>query len=148
MFVRRPFPPLPPMGRGFFPRQPMRQQRNGLFQLFPPRKEPRGFPLELPRSSGGGSLIKSMMNPEGVNQLLTTTQKVLNTTQQISSMVQQYGPLVRNLPTMWKIYKSLKDDNEENKVEDDKEMEAVFSGSTLPENKETFHGMSKPKLYI
>lgn len=158
MFNRRAFPPTPPMGRGFFPRHPLRQRKNKMFQMYSPRNQTRGSQglfFHQPRSSGSESVLKSIMNPEGINQLLTTTQKVLNTTQQIGSMVQQYGPIVRNLPAMWKIYKSLKDTDESESIEseNDKEKETKVeenSNETSPshQNPQTFHGMSRPKLYI
>jgi hypothetical protein len=60
------------------------------------------------RAAGGGSLLKGLTNPGSINSFLSNTQNVLRTAQQIGPMVQQYGPLVRNLPSMWKMYRSLK----------------------------------------
>ncbi|MBT2677472.1 hypothetical protein J7E38_00585 [Bacillus sp. ISL-35] len=57
----------------------------------------------------GGGILKSLADPSALSGFLTNTQKVLNTAQQFGPMVQQYGPLVRNLPSMWKLYRGLKD---------------------------------------
>lgn len=69
------------------------------------RSSPMG-PMQAAR--GGGGLLQALSNPSTINGFLTNTQKVLNTASQVGPMIQQYGPLVRNLPAMWKIYKGLK----------------------------------------
>lgn len=58
--------------------------------------------------TGGGGLLKSLTNPGAVNGFLTNTQQFLKAAQSVGPMVQQYGPLVRNLPAMWKIYRGFK----------------------------------------
>lgn len=64
--------------------------------------------------------LRSLLNLESISNFLGQTQQVLRTGQQIGSMVQQYGPLVKNLPALWKLYRSLQNssdqdnDNEEN----------------------------------
>ena len=58
--------------------------------------------------AGGGSILKSFTNPSAINGFLTNTQKVLNTAQQVGPMINQYGPLVKNIPVMWKLYRGLK----------------------------------------
>ena len=58
--------------------------------------------------AGGGSILKSFTNPSAINGFLTNTQKVLNTAQQVGPMINQYGPLVKNIPAMWKLYRGLK----------------------------------------
>jgi hypothetical protein len=60
-------------------------------------------------AGSGGGILKSLADPSALSGFLTNTQKVLNTAQQFGPMVQQYGPLVRNLPSMWKLYRGLKD---------------------------------------
>lgn len=58
---------------------------------------------------GGGGFLQALSNPATINSFLSNTQKVLNTASQVGPMIQQYGPLVKNLPAMWKIYKGFKD---------------------------------------
>ena len=59
-------------------------------------------------AAGGGSLLKTLTNPSSINGFLANTQKVLNTAQQVGPMIQQYGPIVKNLPVMWKLYRGFK----------------------------------------
>lgn len=62
------------------------------------------------RAAGsGGGFLKTLTDPAALNGFLNNTQQVLKTAQQFGPMIQQYGPLVRNLPSMWKLYKGLKD---------------------------------------
>src|SRR6476619_7864964 len=58
--------------------------------------------------AGGGSILKSFTNTSAINGFLTNTQKVLSTAQQVGPMINQYGPLVKNIPAMWKLYRGLK----------------------------------------
>ena len=71
------------------------------------------------QAARGGGLIKTLTNPGTINSFLTNTQKVLNTAQQVGPLVNQYGPIVKNLPMMWKLYRGLKDAPEFNKNKDD-----------------------------
>jgi YqfQ-like protein len=63
-------------------------------------------------SSGGGglgSILQTLSKPEGLSGILNNTQQVIKTAQTIGPMIQQYGPIVKNLPMMWKLYKGFKD---------------------------------------
>ena len=60
-------------------------------------------------AGSGGGILKTLADPSALNGFLTNTQKVLSTAQQFGPMVQQYGPMVRNLPSLWKLYRGLKD---------------------------------------
>ena len=71
------------------------------------------------QAARGGGLIKTLTNPGTINSFLTNTQKVLNTAQQVGPLVNQYGPIVKNIPMMWKLYRGLKDAPEFNKNKDD-----------------------------
>ena len=71
------------------------------------------------QAAQGGGLLKSLTNPGTINSFLTNTQKVLNTAKQVGPLVNQYGPIVKNLPMMWKLYRGLKDAPEFNKNKDD-----------------------------
>ncbi|GAA0341274.1 hypothetical protein GCM10008967_34560 [Bacillus carboniphilus] len=59
-------------------------------------------------ASRSGAGLSSLSQPGGLMNILNQTQSVLKTASQIGPMVQQYGPLVRNLPAMWKLYRGLK----------------------------------------
>ena len=71
------------------------------------------------QAARGGGLLKSLTNPGTINSFLTNTQKVLNTAQQVGPLVNQYGPIVKNLPMMWKLYRGLKDAPEFNENKDE-----------------------------
>ncbi|MGG5255024.1 VrrA/YqfQ family protein [Neobacillus sp. SM06] len=59
-------------------------------------------------ATGGGSLLQNLTNPAGISGFLNNTQQVIKTAQTIGPMIQQYGPIVKNLPAMWKLYRGLK----------------------------------------
>lgn len=115
-------------------------------------------------TQGGGGILKALTDPTALNGFLTNTQKVLNSAQQIGPMVQQYGPLVRNIPSIWKLYKGLKDVPEEPeestkteaKVEQDdskpikkqKKRPDISPEAEEPNETSSQKGQSIPKLYI
>ncbi|HAQ07674.1 MAG TPA: hypothetical protein DCR24_09200 [Bacillus bacterium] len=117
-FVTRPmrtqghFSPM--MGRG-----PQRNQGGGLLAKLlgkGSRGNSHGASGLLSASQGtsrgatqGGGILQTLTNPTALNGFLNNTQNVLKTAQQFGPMIQQYGPLVRNLPSMWKLYRGLKD---------------------------------------
>ena len=125
---------------------------------------------------GGGGLLQSLSNPGGITGFLNNTQQVLKTAQSFGPMIQQYGPIVKNLPAMWKLYRGLKNapdstdevkkDETPKKVEEKAESsvessENVTTGNkkqtqkkkkqTQPKRQGTIShqkGASVPKLYI
>lgn len=160
------YPDMYRMGRQIRPR---RQQRGGglLAKLFSQKNQMGAFNSftgagrsmgATSASSTGGGLLRTLANPNSISGFLTNTQKVLNTAQQIGPIVQQYGPIVRNIPTMWKLYRGLK--NLPTNSEDEKTPE---ESGDITQNHETFEnstnenqtieirqskGNSIPKLYI
>lgn len=85
-------------------------------------------------SSGGGGILKTLTNPDALNGLLNNTQTVIKTAQQLGPVIQQYGPLVRNLPSLWKLYKGLKDVTSDNENSDSNESENSAHESTMMES--------------
>ena len=71
------------------------------------------------RASGGGGVLQTLTNPGAINGFLNNTQQALKAAQSFGPMIQQYGPMVRNLPSMWKLYRGLKDlpNHDESSVE-------------------------------
>ncbi|WP_240620243.1 YqfQ family protein [Peribacillus acanthi] len=67
-------------------------------------------------STAGGGILQSLTNPGSLTTMLTNTQKVLQAVETIGPVVSQYGPLVKNIPAMWKIYQGLKDSNNNDPV--------------------------------
>ena len=121
-----------------------------------------------PSGGGVGSLLQTLSNPNSLSGFLNNTQQVLNSVQSITPMIQQYGPLVKNIPMMWKLYKGFKDlpteeQNEENKSDAHIMEEESVPSPTEPkirstkknivqservEEKKRPNGPSVPKLYI
>jgi YqfQ-like protein len=119
-------------------------------------------------SRGVGSILQTLSNPDSLTGFLNNTQKVLNTAQSIGPMIQQYGPIVKNLPMMWKLYKGFKDLPTEEKSETEKTDNSIMEEQTVsveekpkrkPKRKMDVenepvaprkhpNGPSMPKLYI
>ncbi|WP_169907947.1 VrrA/YqfQ family protein [Priestia abyssalis] len=166
MLPRRPFPPMPsrnfPM-QPFFQQQPMMMNRSSgglLSRLFGGRAQ--SIP-NMTNASRMGSLlgnVQNVTNPSSISSMMTNVQKILKVAESVGPMVQQYGPVVKNIPAMFKIYKALKsDDTSEEETEAiETASEEVNDGN--PFDEDTFNeleaefiesprkGASKPKLYI
>ncbi|MCK1982137.1 MULTISPECIES: YqfQ family protein [Peribacillus] len=120
------------------------------------------------RSSGGG-ILETLKNPESLNNMLSNTQKVLQAAEQFTPMVEQYGPVIKNLPSMWKVFRSISSagDNEDEgasvesepnvevqknievKTDSKKREEAIEANPIAQVRTETKRERSSgPKLYI
>lgn len=90
-------------------------------------------------ATSGGSLLQTLTNPQAISGFLNNTQQVLNAFQQITPLVSQYGPIVKNLPAMWRLYRGLKDataTNDEEQVDDAIEIEESTSILEFEESRE------------
>jgi hypothetical protein len=155
-------PPMNQMMRGY---EPSQGRGGGLLSKLLGKVNQTGAsrgsnPLSFgpQQAANGGGLLKSLTNPGTINSFLTNTQKVLSTAQQVGPLVNQYGPIVKNLPMMWKLYRGLKDAPEFN---ENQEQSSVDPSEEQTEDS-TFHtddidfsdasknktSPSKPKLYI
>ncbi|WP_062046334.1 VrrA/YqfQ family protein [Bacillus sp. JCM 19034] len=54
----------------------------------------------------GSGLASSAGSGMNLTTMLTNAQRIVGLTQQVVPMVQQYGPLIRNMPMIWKIMRS------------------------------------------
>ncbi|MBA4535851.1 hypothetical protein H1Z61_01535 [Bacillus aquiflavi] len=117
---------------------------------------------------GGGSFLQSLSNPSAISGFLNNTQQVLKTAQSLGPMIQQYGPLVKNLPAMWKLFRGLKDapdaseeekkdestdetkDESKDESKDEKKDNTIKNSKQIEteEKEEIEKGISMPKLYI
>ncbi|PAF19525.1 VrrA/YqfQ family protein [Terribacillus saccharophilus] len=118
--------------------------------------------LPASRSSSGGVSFLDMLNH---------TQSALRAAESFMPMVQEYGPMVKNLPSMLKMMKALKDinfddddeepaseteaknkDEEKDKSnEDDKTLTSISKDEKAPSKqkpKKSGSGESLPKMYI
>lgn len=118
--------------------------------------------------SGAGGILETLKNPGALSGMLANTQKVLQAAEQVTPMIQQYGPIVKNIPSMWKIYQGLKnsgstDSTDSTDSSEETPKEAVEDTSPKEENitvteelvpakkprkKRATQGDSSPKLYI
>ncbi|WP_174613549.1 VrrA/YqfQ family protein [Virgibacillus ihumii] len=97
--------------------------------------------------------MQSFLSPERIGSItntLTKVQQVLKTVENAAPIIQQYGPMVKNLPMMFKIMKALKesDDVEIDDVEEEEFAEENIEEDTFYEHEEELPGSSKPKLFI
>ncbi|MEH7074069.1 VrrA/YqfQ family protein [Neobacillus drentensis] len=98
-------------------------------------------------ASSGGGLLQSLSNPGGLTNMLNNTQQVLKTAQSIGPMVQQYGPMIKNLPAMWKIYKGFKNATKNTDEAPEENSQLTESASTeSSSHEETVKRSSKKKL--
>ncbi|MED3624797.1 YqfQ family protein [Neobacillus thermocopriae] len=166
--VRRPMmgPRATPFG-GMMGRQHM--GGGGLLSSLFGRKNSMGSGfMGMPGAGGAqrtGGLLQSLTSPGGLNNFLNNTQQVLKTAQTLGPMIQQYGPLVKNLPALWKLYRGLKnaDTNETTNTEKTepikdestsfelsdkkKKKKSASDSNTRPQNTVP-KGTSVPKLYV
>jgi hypothetical protein len=165
LLPRRPFPPMPPRNfptRSFFPNQAMMNRPSGglLSRIF---GRGAGSIPNITNASPMGSILGNLQNaanPSFLSSMMTNVQKVLKVAESVAPMVQQYGPMVRNIPAMFKIYQALKSDDtsKDTKVSTeatgkkaDKETSNQIDALDALESEfieKTKKGASKPKLYI
>ena len=92
-----------------------------------------------------GGLLQSVSQPNGLVNFLNQTQNVLQAASQIQPLIEQYGPLVRNLPAMWKLYRSLKSDSNDESKEDDETKEEIIEKDTVKQSKSVKQSKKKSK---
>ena len=128
---QQPLPPQqqPPFQRGEM--MPPNGGKNGLLsKLFKKQKNNNAMPanpFSLPSNSArnaagaaaatasaatGGGIIQNLINPANLTTMLNNTQSVLQAAESLTPYVQQYGPLIKNIPAMWKAYRGLQSENE------------------------------------
>jgi hypothetical protein len=157
------------MGHPFRSNGPIQQpsQKGGLLgKLFNKSKQtpknlfapPAGVKQET--RSGGSGILETLKNPQGLNTMLNNTQRVLQAAEQFTPMIQQYAPIVKNLPSMWKIMRAFNSDD--SKQEETKKEETIKKSpmkkrqdaSDAPAEKKTKQRSKKkkrdsvPKLYV
>jgi hypothetical protein len=117
-------------------------------------------------SRGVGSILQTLSNPDSLTGFINNTQQVLKTAQSIGPMIQQYGPIVKNLPMMWKLYKGFKDlpteeksGDDDNPITEEQSIQVEEEPKKKPKRKKNLeneqvaarkqhNGPSIPKLYI
>ncbi len=99
---------------------------------------------------GGAARAASGAGSIDFGTLLTNTQRVLNLTQQAVPMIRQYGPIVRNLPTIWRIMRepdaSAELAEEVSVANEDRDQDK--QAELPPAKKTSIDGLPLPKLYV
>ncbi|WP_456278260.1 VrrA/YqfQ family protein [Bacillus sp. AK128] len=146
------FSPFQSLARGAaqMPQAPTRGAGGLLSKLF--SKQGAGAAGALNNVAGqslqqgsGGFLSNLLANPGG---MLNNVQKAIGVANQVGPMVQQYGPMVRNIPSLIKLYKEFNssDDAKTDEVVEEKEVPVAKENST--DKPVVEKGISKPKLYV
>ncbi|WP_240507984.1 YqfQ family protein [Virgibacillus indicus] len=150
------FPPMQ-RSRNFNPRQ----MNHGPNQFMSPNQ---GFSRQVKRGNNLQTMLQQFTQPEsaanlasrgagGLSKTLTNVQQVLKMVESTAPIVQQYGPMVKNLPAMYRMMKAFKemestnddnDDTDEGSV-NDLNMESVSDNHHAIKSSD---GESKPKLFI
>ncbi|MBD8069172.1 VrrA/YqfQ family protein [Bacillus sp. PS06] len=117
-------------------------------------------------AANAASTLKGLTNPANLGAILGNVQKALHTAESVMPMVQQYGPLVKNIPSMIKLYRELNSSNSEedtsteekqtekkkSRPENTAEAHAEDDGRDVPKtttkSSTTKTGQSVPRLYI
>lgn len=158
-------------GNMVFP--PQRQSRNSLprngfsfpnpgYRQMPPRNNPLAGLVQqfLGRSGpnvGQTQNIGQMASRgvEGLSKTLNGVQQVLRVVDTATPLVKQYGPLIRNLPAMYRMMKEFNTMESTDTTEESNELESLEheSISTKAEDEESpdrrsREGQSTPKLFI
>ncbi|AIE60767.1 VrrA/YqfQ family protein [Bacillus methanolicus] len=93
-----------------------------------------GFPgrnlASSPSAPGGSSILKTLSNPQAVNGFLNNTQQVLKAAQSIGPIIQQYGPIAKNLPAMWKLYRGFKNAKTDTETSDHESVDQTTNKDT------------------
>lgn len=114
-----PPPPPPPNGLSSPFALPTNQSRNAAV-IASQAATNRATTTAASTAASSGGVFKTLLNPGNLTSMLNNTQRVLQAAESFSPLVQQYGPLVKNIPAMWKLYRGLKDTDkaEPNKTEE------------------------------
>ncbi|MCF3941538.1 YqfQ family protein [Oceanobacillus alkalisoli] len=142
---------------------PYRQQPQGMnsFMFGTPQQSPMPrsrFPVSLQKITSGNLLHNPQISKgiSGFSGILSNIQQVLRVVETTTPMIKEYGPMLKNLPAMYRMVKAFKsiDDlpeeekKEEANIERNPEKEKNIATSKVKTTKKKNSGLSTPKLYI
>ncbi|MBD3107597.1 hypothetical protein IEO70_04390 [Bacillus sp. AGMB 02131] len=96
-----------------------------LFSL--PSDNTRGAASAATAAAESGGILQSIVNPANLTNMLNNTQKVLQAAESFGPLVQQYGPMVKNIPSVWKVIQGLGSKEDEQQKSENREHTAVAS---------------------
>ncbi|WP_227395130.1 YqfQ family protein [Jeotgalibacillus aurantiacus] len=133
----------------------MYQQR---FYGRPPLPRQPVFPFQQTgyQTAGTGVLsgLTKNLSLDSIQSFAGNAQKMINSANQFMPLIHQYGPLIKNFPAMWKLYRSLNDEpdggSEAVKEIDEGQYDQNLSGldEKKPRRSPAQIKSSVPKLYI
>lgn len=111
--------PMPPNGGneqkgGFISKIFRKSKTNNEMPTNPfslPPNSSRSAATAAATSAASGGLLQSILNPANLTTMLNNTQSVLQAAESITPYVQQYGPMIKNIPAMWKLYRGTQTDD-------------------------------------
>lgn len=103
-----------------FQNQPVIQSHHSnMFQQHQPAQSQYPMTGQPPNRQEGGStgfLSRVLGGDTSITGIIGNMQRAVQTAQQVTPMIQQYGPIVKNLPSLYKIFKEVNiDDPQETK---------------------------------
>lgn len=104
-----------------FQNQPVIQSHNS--NMFQQQQQPvqsqypmTGQPPDRQEGGSTGFLSRMLGGDTSITGIIGNMQRAVQTAQQVTPMIQQYGPIVKNLPSLYKIFKEVNiDDPKETK---------------------------------
>ncbi|CEG27888.1 VrrA/YqfQ family protein [Bacillus sp. B-jedd] len=154
-FARQSGFPAPPRGPNMGPMnmmQPQQPSRGGglLARLLGGAGRNQGIASTTRAATqgqtGAGSVLKSLGNPDTINTFLANTQNVINTAQKFGPLIEQYGPLIKNLPSMWKLYRGIKaSDSQSEEATETKKNEKPAGGQEIDKRRKNRNTSSQEK---
>lgn len=87
-------------------------------------------------TAASGGVLQSLMNPANITSMLNNTQRVLQAAESFGPLVQQYGPLVKNIPSIWKLYTGMKNTDQAESTEEPQEAAAHNIEKLTPPHKQ------------
>ena len=105
--------------------QPPQPTAQSLFSL--PSDNTRGAASTATAAADSGGILQSIVNPANLTNMLNNTQKVLQAAESFGPLVQQYGPMVKNIPSVWKVIQGLGSKEDEQQKSENREQAADAS---------------------
>lgn len=101
-----------------FQNQPVIQSHNS--NMFQQQQQPQstqsqypmtGQPPNRQEGSSTGFLSRMLGGDTSITGIIGNMQRAVQTAQQVTPMIQQYGPIVKNLPSLYRIFKEVNTDD-------------------------------------
>ena len=139
--TQRPTPP-------FHHRQPMDPRQH---QRMPNQRAGIGQLLQNLTNNRQSMAVMANKGVNGLSKTLGHVQNVMQVVQSAAPVVEQYGPMVKNIPAMYRMMKAFKEADGEGDTSEQPTQQVesnVSTHQTEPAQSYDLPGESKPKLFI